>query len=98
MARLSLKCPICRAIVELSIDGEEIQQIEDYIQQHGKSPTYGAQCKNGHALAALVSVKSENGEKIAYLRDVYPLQMNRSPETVGKTDSMDWVLKHFGGK
>ena len=98
MAKIGFKCPVCKTIVELSIDSEEIQQIEEYIQKHGKSPTYGAQCKNGHALAALVSVKRENDENKVYLRDVYPLQMNQSTETGGKTDSMDWVLKHFGGK
>ncbi|MGY5872778.1 MAG: hypothetical protein RTV72_11070 [Candidatus Thorarchaeota archaeon] len=92
---LSFSCPKCSSGAIISLDDNEVNNIQETILEKGRSPTLISKCGNGHEL--LVTLYFRDGE--LGVRDVVmPIETGSTVESKKPPSELDWVRDTFGGK
>ena len=93
---LAFSCPKCSSGAIITLDDEEVNNIQKTIVEKGRSPTLLAKCENGHEL--IVTLYFRDGE--LGIRDVVMPIDGVTTGGKGKESppsELDWVRDVFGG-
>ncbi|MHA1409041.1 MAG: hypothetical protein ACTSQY_01750 [Candidatus Odinarchaeia archaeon] len=92
MEIVEFDCPVCDTSIELKFTEKEKKEIEDYVKENGRSPSYHVKCDKNHELLVLISVTKNKNNTELYVRDIAQLLQ----KTADNNEELDWLKKHFG--